>query len=165
MAFRVDSSSSTVAVRHLPALVDGVLGQAADYVRRQPEAVRTRPDDAPPGLHLVLDQVAALPAEEIAPPQCSGCGKQRRLRYRAPSGGRWCLPCYNASRRTPCRRCGTLAVPAAREDDGSVIVRFGGTGNPTQNSIPLTEGWNYLVRLYRPRPEILDGTWTFPTIT
>jgi hypothetical protein len=26
------------------------------------------------------------------------------------------------------------------------------------------EGWNYLVRLYRPRPEVLDGSWTFPGI-
>jgi len=24
------------------------------------------------------------------------------------------------------------------------------------------EGWNYLVRLYQPKNEILDGTWTFP---
>ena len=23
-------------------------------------------------------------------------------------------------------------------------------------------GWNYIVRLYRPRAEILSGTWTFP---
>jgi hypothetical protein len=23
-------------------------------------------------------------------------------------------------------------------------------------------GWNYIVRLYRPRKDILDGTWTFP---
>jgi len=23
-------------------------------------------------------------------------------------------------------------------------------------------GWNYIVRLYRPRKEILDGTWKFP---
>jgi hypothetical protein len=26
------------------------------------------------------------------------------------------------------------------------------------------DGWNYIVRLYRPRPEILDGTWTFPSV-
>jgi hypothetical protein len=26
------------------------------------------------------------------------------------------------------------------------------------------EGWNYLVRLYQPRAEILDGSWTFPSI-
>ena len=24
------------------------------------------------------------------------------------------------------------------------------------------EGWNYIVRLYQPKKEILDGTWTFP---
>jgi hypothetical protein len=23
-------------------------------------------------------------------------------------------------------------------------------------------GWNYIVRLYRPRAEVLDGRWTFP---
>jgi len=23
-------------------------------------------------------------------------------------------------------------------------------------------GWNYIVRLYRPRPEILNGRWNFP---
>ncbi len=24
------------------------------------------------------------------------------------------------------------------------------------------KGWNYMVRLYRPRKEILNGTWKFP---
>ena len=24
------------------------------------------------------------------------------------------------------------------------------------------KGWNYTVRLYRPRKEIVDGTWKFP---
>jgi hypothetical protein len=24
------------------------------------------------------------------------------------------------------------------------------------------KGWNYLVRLYRARKEVLDGTWKFP---
>jgi hypothetical protein len=23
-------------------------------------------------------------------------------------------------------------------------------------------GWNYVVRMYRPQKEILDGTWKFP---
>jgi hypothetical protein len=26
----------------------------------------------------------------------------------------------------------------------------------------IAEGWNYSVRLYQPREEILDGSWTFP---
>ena len=24
------------------------------------------------------------------------------------------------------------------------------------------KGWNYIVRLYRPRPQILNGEWVFP---
>jgi hypothetical protein len=32
------------------------------------------------------------------------------------------------------------------------------------NCLPIMDGWNYIVRLYRPRSEILDGTWSFPTI-
>ena len=47
--------------------------------------------------------------------------------------------------------------------DGSITVNFGGCGDDRPNCLPITDGWNYAVRLYRPRPEILDGTWTFPT--
>jgi hypothetical protein len=31
------------------------------------------------------------------------------------------------------------------------------------NLLPIVEGWNYTVRLYRPR-RILDGSWMFPAI-
>jgi hypothetical protein len=27
------------------------------------------------------------------------------------------------------------------------------------------DGWNYLVRLYQSRPEVLNGAWTFPNVT
>lgn len=61
----------------------------------------------------------------------------------------------------PFRRYGVTGV---RDDDGSITVRFGDHGPDAANVIPLPEGWNYLVRLYRPRPEVLDGSWTFPTL-
>lgn len=47
--------------------------------------------------------------------------------------------------------------------DGSFTVHFGGDPEST-NFLPIMEGWNYAVRLYRPRKEILDGTWTFPKV-
>ena len=52
----------------------------------------------------------------------------------------------------------------ACDADGATTVQFGGSdeGGAVANLLPVTEGWNYLVRLYRPRPEILDGSWTFP---
>jgi hypothetical protein len=55
-------------------------------------------------------------------------------------------------------------INAVPNDDGSITVNFGGCGDDRPNCLPLTDGWNYIVRLYQPRPEILDGTWTFPSI-
>jgi hypothetical protein len=46
--------------------------------------------------------------------------------------------------------------------DGSFTVHFGGCKDKRVNCLPLTEGWNYAVRLYQPRKEILDGKWKFP---
>lgn len=52
---------------------------------------------------------------------------------------------------------------AKPNEDGSYTIHFGGDPEAI-NYIPITEGWNYTVRLYLPRKEILDGTWTFPSI-
>ena len=52
-------------------------------------------------------------------------------------------------------------ISGTKNPDGSVTINLGGDGS-VPNSLPLTEGWNYTVRMYRPRAEILDGTWTFP---
>jgi hypothetical protein len=52
-------------------------------------------------------------------------------------------------------------LTATPSDDGSVVIRFGGRDD-LPNCIPLVPGWNYCVRLYRPRAAILNGEWTFP---
>ena len=52
-------------------------------------------------------------------------------------------------------------ITAKKNADGSVTVLFGGR-DKTVNCLPIVAGWNYTVRLYRPRPEILNGTWAFP---
>ncbi len=54
----------------------------------------------------------------------------------------------------------TSATP---NDDGSYTIHFGGDPK-AKNYLPITEGWNYTIRLYQPRQEILDGSWKFPTI-
>ena len=43
-----------------------------------------------------------------------------------------------------------------------MTIQFGGCDGKAANCLPITPGWNDMVRLYRPRPEILDGTWTLP---
>lgn len=32
------------------------------------------------------------------------------------------------------------------------------------NYLSINEGWNYVVRIYQPRDEILEGSRTFPSI-
>jgi hypothetical protein len=56
------------------------------------------------------------------------------------------------------------SVTGTRNDDGSVTVHFGGCEDDRVNCLPIMEGWNYTVRMYRPRPEILDQSWTFPVV-
>lgn len=47
--------------------------------------------------------------------------------------------------------------------DGSLTVRLGDFDDDLPNVIPTPEGWNLLIRLYRPRLDEL-ATWTVPTI-
>lgn len=50
---------------------------------------------------------------------------------------------------------------AQANSDGSFTIHFG--GDPaSSNFLPLTEGWNYTVRMWLPRKEVIDGSWTFP---
>ena len=55
-------------------------------------------------------------------------------------------------------------ITATRDADGGITVHFGDWPDGTPNRLPISDGWNYLVRLYRPRAEILDGSWTLPSI-
>ena len=47
--------------------------------------------------------------------------------------------------------------------DGSFTIHLGGD-NSSVNFLPISEGWNYVVRMYQPRKEVLDGSWTFPEV-
>jgi len=53
-------------------------------------------------------------------------------------------------------------LTAKPAEDGSFAIQFGGCDGAIVNCLPVPPGWNYLVRLYRPKPEILQGAWTFP---
>ena len=53
------------------------------------------------------------------------------------------------------------SVTARKNKDGSTTIHFGGDSKQP-NYFPLVEGWNYIVRLYRPRKELLEGKWAFP---
>ncbi|MFF0345567.1 DUF1254 domain-containing protein [Kribbella sp. NPDC004875] len=79
----------------------------------------------------------------------------------------WSVSVYNADGFFEPNDLGVYSVnsvTAQPEADGSVVIHFGGCGDGVRNCVPITDGWNYVVRLYRPRAEILNGTWTVPAI-
>jgi hypothetical protein len=84
-----------------------------------------------------------------------------------PVDGFWSISVYNpegffqANDRNAYSVNNITAVP---DDDGAVTVHFGACGDNRPNCLPIMDGWNYTVRLYRPRAEVLDGSWTFPAI-
>jgi hypothetical protein len=53
-------------------------------------------------------------------------------------------------------------LTAKKNADGSTTIQFGGCDGKIPNCLPTTRGWNYIVRLYRPHEEILNGQWKFP---
>lgn len=52
-------------------------------------------------------------------------------------------------------------VTAQKNADGSITINFGGGPNAI-NNLPITPSWNYIVRMYQPKQEIINGTWRFP---
>ena len=82
-----------------------------------------------------------------------------------PVDGFWSISVYNAKgyfEPNPQNAYTLNNITAKANADGSIPVQFGGCDGNVSNCLPITPGWNYLVRLYRPRPEVLDGRWTFP---
>jgi len=82
-----------------------------------------------------------------------------------PVDGFWSISLYNAKGNFEPNTLNAYTVnniTAKKEPDGSVRVQFGGCDGQIPNCLPITEGWNYMVRFYRPRAEILSGRWTFP---
>lgn len=52
-------------------------------------------------------------------------------------------------------------VTARKDTDGGITINFGGDPGAI-NNLPITPGWNYIVRMYQPKQEIISGAWSFP---
>jgi hypothetical protein len=89
-----------------------------------------------------------------------------RLRVKdVPVDGFWSITIYNEKgyiEPNPYDAYSLNNITAHKDGDGSVAIQFGGCDGKVANCLPIFAGWNYWVRLYRPRPEILNGSWKFP---
>jgi hypothetical protein len=101
----------------------------------------------------------------VVPPKNDGATIYRLNVDSVPADGFWSISVYNAEGYFQKNQFDAYTlnnITAKKAADGSIAIQFGGCDGKIANCLPITDGWNYLVRLYRPRAEILNGKWTFP---
>ncbi len=82
-----------------------------------------------------------------------------------PVDGFWSVSLYDAEgyyEKNEYNAYSINNITAKKSEDGAIDIQFGGCDGKVPNCLPIMKGWNYTVRLYRPREEILNGTWKFP---
>lgn len=83
-----------------------------------------------------------------------------------PVDGFWSVTIYNREgylEPDPYDSYNLNGITAQPEQDGSIVLNLSPEGGDLKNHLYVMDGWNYLIRLYRPHPEVIDGTWTPPT--
>jgi hypothetical protein len=128
-------------------------------------------DNMDPIHHMMGTAVGwgGLPREDalytvVYPPKNDGKTAYTLTLKDVPVDGFWSITLYDVDGWMPINEYNAYSfngVTAEKNADGSVTIHFG--GDPKQpNYFPLVKNWNYQLRQYRPRQEILDGTWKAP---
>ncbi|MGW6130938.1 DUF1214 domain-containing protein [Cellulomonas sp. NPDC055163] len=132
-----------------------------------------RPDQVDPVRHLIGTAAGwgGLPSTEatyVAVDPRLPPGDYEMRFVDVPVDAFWSVSVYDGRgffERNRLGRYTVNSVTGARDADGGVTVRFvRDDGTDLPNAIPTPKDWNLLVRLYRPRSAVLDGTWTVPEL-
>ncbi len=86
---------------------------------------------------------------------------------KVPVDGFWSITIYNAKGYLEQNQYNAYTLnnlTAKQNPDESVTVRFGGCDGKIPNCLPIPNNWNWMVRLYRPSSQILNGSWNFPDV-
>ncbi len=110
---------------------------------------------------------AAAVYEAVFPPAGEAPRAWRMHLANVPVDGFWSVTVYNDQgfmQPNPRNAVSVNNVTARRAADGSVTVQFGGCEDATPNCVPTPPNWNAVLRLYRPRAEIIEGRWRPPAL-
>ena len=131
-----------------------------------------KPGEVDPKQHLIATAAGwggnpARDALYVAGSPKANDGKTiHRLKVKdVPVDGFWSITVYNEAGfmvPNPQNAYSLNNITAKKDANGGYTIQFGGCDKGVSNCLPIMPGWNYLVRLYRPRAEVLDGRWKFP---
>jgi hypothetical protein len=102
----------------------------------------------------------------VVPPKNDGVTSYALTATNVPVDGFWSISVYNEHgyyQKNALNLYSVNNIMADKERDGTTRIQFGGCDAETRNCLPIMKNLNYMVRLYRPRAEILSGSWNFPT--
>lgn len=102
----------------------------------------------------------------VTPPKNDGKTVYHLSVKDVPVDAFWSISVYNAKgffQKNALNAYALNNITAKKSEDGTINVQFGGCTAAIPNCLPIMPGWNYTVRLYRPRQEIVSGSWTFPS--
>ncbi|MBH3429666.1 DUF1254 domain-containing protein [Pseudomonas alkylphenolica] len=164
--FEVPDWDETSRARMRGAL--SVLGQSLSDSR----GMFGKPGEVDPVRHLIGSAMAwgGNPQQDayyqiVTPARNDGVTPYRLNIGEVPVQGFWSISVYDADghyRPNPQEAYTLNNLTAKKGEGGRVSVQFGDCTAATVNCLPITPGWNYMVRFYLPEPPVLDGRWTLP---
>jgi hypothetical protein len=83
-----------------------------------------------------------------------------------PVDGFWSISVYNKEGFFQENQYDAYSInnlTAQADTNGTITIHFGGEQSKS-NFLPITEGWSYVVRMYQPKPEIIQAKWMFPDL-
>ena len=101
----------------------------------------------------------------VVPERNDGRTVHRLTLKDVPVDGFWSVSVYDGDGRfaqNPQKAYTVNSVTGEAGPDGAVVIQFGGCDGRIPNCLPTPPDWSYVVRLYRPRAEILGGAWKLP---
>jgi para-nitrobenzyl esterase len=129
-------------------------------------------EDVDPILHLLatatgwgLNPPEAAVYNNVYPKANDGKTVHALTARDVPVDGFWSISVYNEKNffeKNDLKSYSINNLTATPNPDGSFTIQFGGCTKATPNCLVTPAKWSYQVRQYRPRKEIIDGSWKFP---
>ena len=91
----------------------------------------------------------------------------QKATYAAPENKSfWSITVYGADGYMKSENSMLNGANVKLNDDGTFTAYFGSREScgDAPNRLDVTDGWNFLMRIYRPGPSVLDGSYKLPTV-